>query len=343
MTDKEIKNKARELLMPWCKVCPDCNGIACKGEVPGMGGKGSGNSFIKARERFSEITLNMKVLHEVKEANTRVNLFGIDMDMPVFAAPVTGTSLNMGGKLTEREYIEGVIKGCHRGNIIPMVGDTAVPEFLQENLSVLSTSKKAGITFIKPWDNEVIIEKIKEAENAGSIAVGVDVDAAGLVTLKMHGRGVLPKSKDDLKEIIKSTKLPFIVKGILTLEDARVAYKAGAKGIVISNHGGRVLDYARPPIEALPEIAKEYGDKMVILVDGGVRDGVDVFKLLALGAHGVLIGRPFITYSFGGGEEGVEFYVNKLKNELSSTMLLTGAKDIKSINETMINWDYLNE
>lgn len=339
MTEKEIRDKARELLMPWCRVCPDCNGIACRGEVPGMGGKGTGKSFIKTREVFSKIDLNMKVLHDVKKADTSVTLFGQEMSMPVFAAPVTGTTLNMGGKKTEREYIEAVVNGCNDKGILAMVGDTAVPEFLLENLKVIKESGKPAITFIKPWENEIIIEKMKDALDAGSCALGVDVDAAGLVTLNMHGKGVLPKTPEQIKELCDNSKVPFIVKGVLTLEDAETAYKAGASAIVISNHGGRVLDYARPPIEALPEIAEMYKGKMTLLIDGGVRDGIDVFKLLALGADGVLIGRPFITYSFGGGREGVALYVNRIKTELEGAMLLCGAKDIASIDKTMITWN----
>lgn len=336
MNEKEVKDKARELLKPFCRVCPECNGVACKGEVPGMGGKGSGLSFINNYKKLKEIDLRMKVLHNVKEADTSCNFFGDDMIIPVFAAPVTGTTFNMGGKLTETEYITNVINGCHNAGITPMVGDSALPSFLTDNLAALKKVEKPGIAVIKPWGNDEILARVKTAMESKVSAIGIDVDACGLVTLNMHGRGVYPKSMEELKEIKANLQVPLIIKGVLTLEDAKVAYESGADAIVVSNHGGRVLDCAVATCEVLPEIADEYKGKMTIFVDGGVRDGVDVFKMLALGADAVLIGRPFVTYSFGGGEEAVKDYILKLKNELKGAMLLTGAATLKDINRSMI-------
>ncbi len=336
MTDKEIRDKARELLKPWCRVCPECNGIACRGEVPGMGGKGTGRSFINAFDEVKKIDLNMKVIHGAQDPDMKCSFFGEEMDAPVFAAPVTGTTLNMGGKLTEREYIKSVVDGCFEGGLIPMVGDTAKPEFLTENLKVIKESGKKGIVFIKPWENDVILEKIAEAKEAGICAVGVDVDAAGLVTLNMHGRGVSPKTTEEIRELVSKAGIPFIAKGILTMEDADACFNAGADAIAISNHGGRVLDYALPPVKILPEIAAKYKGKMKIFIDGGIRDGIDVFKMLALGADGVLIGRPFVTYSFGGGTEGVKMFCDRIKSELKSAMTLCGAKNLSEINSSMV-------
>ena len=137
--------------------------------------------------------------------NTEIELFGKKLSAPIFAAPVTGTTLNMGGKITEREYIEPVVKGCIEAGIYPMVGDTAVDTFLIENLDVLKENDGQGIVFIKPWENEDIKKKIKLAEESGAFAVGVDVDACGLVTLSMHGKTVVPKDMDAIKELKKST------------------------------------------------------------------------------------------------------------------------------------------
>ena len=122
------------------------------------------------------------------------------MDAPIFAAPITGTTLNMGGKISERDYIEPVVKGCVDSGIYAMVGDTAVDEFLLENLSVLKEYNGEGIVFIKPWENDDIINKIKLAEESNAIAVGIDIDACGLVTLSMHGKKVVPKTVGDLKK-----------------------------------------------------------------------------------------------------------------------------------------------
>ena len=336
MNFKELEKIARENLNGSCKVCRVCNGVVCAGEVPGMGGKGSGSSFIENSKSLEKVKINMRVIHNVSNPDMSINMFGQNMDAPIFAAPITGTTLNMGGQISERDYIEPVVKGCASTGIYAMVGDTAVDEFLIENLKVLKENDGKGIVFIKPWENDDIIRKIKLAEEAGAIAVGVDVDACGLVTLSMHGKTVVSKDVKALKELKKSTNIPFIVKGIMTVQDALMAVDAGVDAIVISNHGGRVLDCTPGVADVLPQIAKAVKGKITILADGGVRTGVDVLKMIGLGADAVLIGRPFVTASFGGATEGVETYVNKIKSELSGAMILTGCQSIKQINNKVI-------
>ncbi len=217
-----------------------------------------------------------------------------------------------------------------------MVGDTAVDSFLITNLDELKKFNGEGIVIIKPWENDNVISKIKLAEEAGAYAVGMDIDAAGLITLALHGKPVGPKTVEEIKEIVKSTKLPFILKGIMTVEDAKLAVEAGVDAIVVSNHGGRVLDQTPGVADVLPEIAEAVKGKVTILADGGVRTGVDVLKMIALGADAVLIGRPFVKASFGGEREGVKIYVENLKSELKSAMVLTGCNSIKDIDEKII-------
>lgn len=336
MNYKDMLKEARESLNGSCRVCKACNGVVCAGEVPGMGGKDTGSAFIQNFKSLQDIKINMRVIHNVSSPDTSVELFGRKMKAPIFAAPITGTTLNMGGKISEREYITPVVEGCIESGIFPMVGDTAVDSFLIENLDVLKENNGQGIVFIKPWENHDIIKKIKLAEEVGAFAVGVDVDACGLVTLSMHGKTVVPKDVDALKELKAATKLPFIVKGIMTVEDALLAVEAGVDAIVVSNHGGRVLDCTPGAADVLPAIAEAVKGKLTILVDGGVRTGVDVLKLIGLGADGVLIGRPFVTTSFGGGKEGVEMYVNKIISEFEATMRLTGCQSVKDIDGKVI-------
>lgn len=336
MKMKDVKLNARQNLNESCKVCRACNGIACAGEVPGMGGKGTGEAFKANFDALNNIKLNMRVMHDAKNPNIETELFGRKMDIPVFAAPVTGTTLNMGGKFTEEEYITWVIDGCLNAGIYPMVGDTAVDAFLMTNLDVLKKYDGNGIVFIKPWENKNVIEKIKLAEEAGAFAIGVDIDACGLITLALHGKPVMPKGIEEIKELVQSTKLPFILKGIMTVDEAILAVEAGVDAIVVSNHGGRVLDQTPGTAEVLPKIAKAVKGKTKILVDGGVRSGVDILKMLALGADGVLIGRPFVTASFGGQSEGVKSYIEELKGDLKSAMVLTGCNSIKDINDRII-------
>ena len=122
----------------------------------------------------------------------------------------------------------------------------------------------------------------------------------------------------------------------MTVKGALKAKKAGASAIVVSNHGGRVLDQCPSTAEVLPEIASAVGNSMKIFVDGGIRSGTDVFKALAMGAHGVIICRPFVTALYGGGEEGVQMYINKIGAELEDTMAMCGAHSLAEITADMI-------
>ena len=256
MNYKDMLKEARENLNGSCRVCKACNGVVCAGEVPGMGGKETGSAFIQNFKSLQDVKINMRVIHNVSNPDTSIELFGKKMKAPIFAAPITGTSINMGGKISEKEYITSVVEGCVASGIFPMVGDTAIDSFLLDNLDVLKENDGQGIVFIKPWENHDIINKIKLAEEAGAFAVGVDVDACGLVTLSMHGKTVVPKDVKALKELKAATKLPFIVKGIMTVEDAMLAVEAGVDAIVVSNHGGRVLDCTPGAADVLPAIAK---------------------------------------------------------------------------------------
>lgn len=118
MDYKEILKNAKENLNGSCRVCNVCNGRACVGEVPGMGGTGTGSAFIANYEALDKVKVNMRVIHNAKNPDTSIELFGKKLRIPVMAAPVSGTILNMGGKYTEQEYISWVIEGCLQGGYI---------------------------------------------------------------------------------------------------------------------------------------------------------------------------------------------------------------------------------
>lgn len=328
---KDLRKTAREKLEGFCRVCNVCNGIVCAGEVPGMGGIGTGNSFKANLDALSRYKLNMRTIHNVKSPNTAFNLWGENLSFPVLSAPMTGASYNMGGRLTEAEFIEDIISGSLLANTIGMCGDGADPAFFESGLQAIKSNNGKGIAIIKPRHYDEIIKRIRLAEAVGAIAVGVDIDAAGLIIMAMKGQPVEPKTPDELKAIISSTHLPFIVKGIMTLSEAIIAAECGASAIVVSNHGGRILDYTPGAADVLPEIAMNLKGKLLIFADGGVRSGADVLKLLALGADAVLIGRPLIIGAFGGRKEGVAFILNKIKAELKHAMLLTGIENTDNV------------
>lgn len=338
MNWQEIKKTAREKLKPYCRVCPVCNGIACAGEVPGMGGVGTGSSFKANVEALNRIKLNLSTIHDVKEPETAIEIFGQNLSLPVMAAPITGTTYNMGGAITEEVYCEEVIAGSLMAGTIGWTGDGADPAMYGSGISAIKKNSGKGVPIIKPRAQEEIIKRIRQAEDAGAIAVGVDIDGAGLITMALKGQPVSPKSSKEIEELVKATELPFILKGIMTLKEAEIAYNLGVKAIVVSNHGGRILDHTPGVADVLPEITEKLKGKITIIADGGVRSGVDVLKLLALGADAVLIGRPVVVAVFGGGRDGLKLYFENIKNELKQAMLLTGVASVKSVPKTILRF-----
>jgi isopentenyl diphosphate isomerase/L-lactate dehydrogenase-like FMN-dependent dehydrogenase len=243
----------------------------------------------------------------------------------------------MGGAIDELEYNRAVVKGCLKSGVLAFVGDGASPEKYKLALQAIAEENGMGIPIFKPRsNNDEIIKRIKEAENAGAIAVGMDIDAVVFKTMEMKNQSVGPKSLSELKELISATKAPFILKGIMSAEDAVMAVEVGARCIIISNHGGRVLDEMPGSMDVIEEIVHEVKGKISILIDGGFRNGVDILKALALGADAVLIGRPMAIATVGMGAEGTAFYLKQLKRDLEKAMILTGCKTIKDIDKSIV-------
>lgn len=340
MDMKKVRDVARENMKGFCQVCPECNGVACAGKVPGIGGSLTGSTFKSNVKDLAQVKLRLKTIHDAKNPSLGFDFFGTSLSNPIISAPITGTAFNMGGALTEEEYIDSVVNGSLDAGTIAMIGDSADPTLYDSGLESLKKVHGKGVAILKPRANEVVIGSIKRAEDINAIAGGMDIDGAGLITMALQGAAVGPKTTDELKEIISSTKLPFILKGIMTKEEALLAVEVGAKAIVVSNHGGRVLDHGQSTAKVLPEIAEAVKGKIMILVDGGIRSGIDVFKMIALGADAVLIGRPVIIGAFGGYQEGVSLVIKEMENQLLQAMILTGAKDLASIDKSMISIEW---
>lgn len=336
MDIKEIKENARERMKGFCNICRECDGVWCAGKVPGMGGTGTGNSFKRAHDKLKDIKVVMRTIHNAKDPILKTSIFGKELSFPAIVAPITGTVFNMGGYVNDGEYSDDVVLGAIDAGTFAMIGDTGDPKCFEHGINAIKKANGNGIAIIKPRENDEIIKRIKIAEEAGAIAVGIDSDGAGLVTMKLFGQPVGPKSVDDLKALVKSTKLPFIVKGILSVDEALLCVEAGVDTIIVSNHGGRVLNETLAPCEVLEDIVKAVGDKINVLVDGSVREGVDILKYLALGAKGVLIGRPIIWGSIGGRQEGVKVTLETFKNQLYQSMILTGINDVNNVNPKII-------
>lgn len=336
MTYQEVLKNARERMGGFCVACPQCNGVACKNKIPGPGAKGSGDGFLRNCAKFGDIKLNLDTLFEAGNTDTSIELFGKTFKYPIFAAPIGALKLHYGPRYTDAEYSKILVTACKECGIAAFTGDGSKLKVYEQPLEWIKENGGVGVPTIKPWDVDVMQHRIRKAEESGAMAIAMDVDASGLSLLKNIPTPVSPKSVEQLREVIASTHLPVIVKGIMTPAGAVKALHAGAYGIVVSNHGGRVLDQTPATIEVLPEIAKAVKGKMKIFIDGGVRTGLDVFKAIALGADAVLIGRPFVTAVYGGEKEGVRLYTDKLATELRETMEMTGAITLADIDESMV-------
>ena len=331
MNYNECIENARGRVGKICKACPECNGRACGNKMPGPGSKGIGDTAIRNYNKWKEIRVQMDTLAEKRPIDTSLNLFGKTFKYPFFAGPVGAVNLHYGDSLNDVSYNDILVSACAEFGIAAFTGDGTDSNVMAAATKAIKNAGGFGIPTVKPWNIETIHEKMALVYDAHPFAVAMDIDAAGLPFLQNLNPPAGSKSVEELRAIREAAGVPFIVKGVMTVKGALKAKEAGAEAIVVSNHGGRVLDQCPATAEVLEEIADAVGDSMKILVDGGIRSGTDVFKALALGADAVIIARPFVTAVYGGAREGVESYINKIGSELKDTMAMCGVASLAEI------------
>lgn len=289
-------------------------------------GAETGSVIKMNRDYIDSISIEMRVINAVT-ASTEMTLFG-----ETFSTPVMIAALSFLGKGMV-ELAQGAVEA---GAVMwAGIGDEA------ELQAMIETGARV-IKIVKPYrDTNLIFEKIRQAEKDGAFAVGMDIDFVfggkvedSLIRPELMG----PKTLADIKSYVEATKLPFIIKGVLSTHDARKSLEAGAAAIVVSHHGGSVLDYAVPPLKILPDIIKIIDGKIPVFVDGGILRGTDVFKALALGANGVLAGRAVLAGLDVSGAKGVSYILSGMNEELRRVMSLTGSVDLNHINPTTIRF-----
>ncbi|MDR1656981.1 MAG: alpha-hydroxy-acid oxidizing protein [Deltaproteobacteria bacterium] len=333
MNLKEIRDKAREQTKGYCRVCPVCDGRICSGEVPGMGGTLTGSSFRNNLSALAAVKLNARLVHRVYYPKLETELLGFNLKLPLMVGPVGGVAFNLGGPISELQYQEAVALGAADAGIIAGTPDAVPIEVMRAGLE--QAAKLGGgriLPFVKPWEPDKIAEKFDMCVEAGCRVVACDLDSIGLVTLRLMGSPAYPKDQSELTAIIKTAHdkgLAIIIKGVMTPDDAIKCVAAGADGILVSNHGGRVLDSVPGTAEVLPAVVKAIKGQAAIIVDGGIRTGVDILKMLALGAEAVMIGRPYSIVAVGGGRQGVALYTETLRAQLEQAMIMTGCPDVK--------------
>ena len=285
------REEAKERMKGVCAVYKVCDGHAerlCQGikygKALGMGGVGKGTTFTANIEALDRLRLKSRLILPHAEPEMKTSFLGHEVSFPIFCSSMSGVKISMGGAISELDFDRAVIRGCRAAGTIAFVGDTAETFQDRPGMQAIREAGGWGVQIFKPREQAVLLSVIKEAEAAGAIAVGVDLDGAGSVAMALKGQPVFRKSVSELKELVQSTTLPFILKGITSEEDAAAALETGCKVVAVSNHGGRTLDSMPGVAEVLPRLVPILKGKVVITADGGVRTGFDVLKMLALGA-----------------------------------------------------------
>lgn len=286
-----------------------------------------GDSQRITREYFDSLLVEMRHIDAV-EPSLSLDLYGETFDTPIMLAALS--HLN-------NVHPDGLVEAARGMKVAGGVMWAGMGD--PEELEAITDTGARTIKIIKPYaDKEEIFRRIRHAESCGALAVGMDVDHQfGSINARytVLDLAMRPQTMTDIREYVQSTKLPFIIKGVLSEQDAAKCLEAGVQGIVVSHHHGMV-DYSLPPLQVLPKIVKLVAGRMPIFVDCGVERGLDVFKALALGATAVSVGRALMEPLRKSGADGVQQTIDRMNNELSWAMSVTCSADIRSIDPTVL-------
>lgn len=322
---RDVLAKARERLYPTCRVCPVCDGVACSGDGGGIAGAGTGMSFQNNFTALQRVKLILRTVHDTKQADPSTTIFGHKISFPAVAAPMGPAGTKFGKGIPVEEWFGALAGGCAAaGTIGSVADDPRYPlEDVKARLAILARYKGKALYNSKPAANSIILKFLPMIEDAGAAWLSIDTDSG-------------PKSVAELRELVKAFKIPIVVKGIMTPDDAMRCVEAGVAGIAVSNHGGRRLDHTPGVAEVLPAVASKVKGKVVILADGCVRSGAEVLKYVALGADAVMVGRHLLRAAYGSGAEGVALFMNTMRREFESAMVLTGVPSVSKIDRSIV-------
>ncbi|XP_004235560.1 peroxisomal (S)-2-hydroxyacid oxidase GLO4 [Solanum lycopersicum] len=312
-------------------------------------------------EAFRRITIRPRILVDVSKIDMSTIILGHKTSAPIIVAPTSSH------QLAHPEGEVATARGAAACNVIMGVAFTSTC-----TMEEVASSCKA-VRFIQTFafKREITANMVQRAERNGfrAIILTADTPRLGRKEADIKNKMIAPPFKNfeglistvavsdkgsnveayaaetldpsfcwkDIAWLKSITKLPILIKGVLTGEDATKAIEAGVAGIIVSNHGARQLDYTPATISALEEVVHAVQVKVPVLFDGGIRRGTDIFKALALGAKAVLIGRPVIYGLAAKGETGVKQVIEMLKNELEQTMALAGCRTVDDITRSHVN------
>jgi isopentenyl diphosphate isomerase/L-lactate dehydrogenase-like FMN-dependent dehydrogenase len=282
-------------------------------------------------EEFLDSILFEERIIDSVEADTKCTFLGTEFDMPVMTPAFSHLGNYNGRELTG---LEEYSRAAAELNILNFCGMMENDMFKK----IVKTGAKT-VRIVKPYaDNGKVRDQMQFAETVGAFGIGMDIDHIfgenGYDVCV--GEKMAAQTMEMLTSYIEASSLPFVVKGVLSVQDAVKCADAGAKAIIVSHHHGR-LPYAVPPLMILPEIKDALKDRDVeIIVDCGIASGSDVYKALALGADAAAIGRAMLPSLEKDGVEGVKSYFNKVKNELKYVMGFTGFSKVSDIDDSVL-------
>ena len=281
--------------------------------------------------RYMDSILITERLIDSVVADTSVELFGQTFSSPVMTPAFSHLMQFKGRELTGLEEYSIATKNLNLLNFVGMMENDLFAK-------VAATGAKT-VRIVKPYaDNGKVRDQMQFAEEAGAFGIGMDIDhifgPEGLDIV--NGEQMAVQTSDMIRSYIESTKLPFFIKGVLSVEDAVKSAELGAKAIIVSHHHGR-LPYAVPPLQILPKIKEALKGKDVkIIVDCGISSGADIFKCLALGADAAAVGRSMIPDLENEGTEGVEKFFTNINKELRYIMSFTGNAKVSDIDASCL-------
>lgn len=291
------------------------------------GGTESGATVAANEAAFRSIAFVPKLIHAV-QPSLECEFFGHKINTPIMIAPLSGLI----EFVCKEPYME-LAKASEALSCALWIGYPCKVDVKK----IVSRTGAPVVRIIKPLqDRKKLLSELLAAEGAGCRAVGIDIDACAGVKIgstTMSYGGLSPLSEEELRSIKKEISAPFILKGVLSRDDAKIADEIGAEGIVVSNHGGRVLDTCVPPVKMLPIVAEIFGG--TVFADSGFRSGGDVLKALALGAQGALAGRAVI-YGLAKKSEGVVRVIENMNKELMRCMVLTGTESVRRVSRGIL-------
>ncbi|HEY1937897.1 MAG TPA: alpha-hydroxy acid oxidase [Candidatus Angelobacter sp.] len=325
-------------------------------------GGGDEISMRENRAGFERLQLAPNILRDVSQLDTRVNLFGGELESPILLAPVAYHCLY------HREGEVATARGASAAGsafVISSFTTTAIDEIVR------NTQRPIWFQLYVQRDRAFTKDMVQRAVASGCRAVCLTVDTPvlgcrysqlsfglpkGMECVHLRGlgkSGAVPEFKiergrvfdplfdpsfnwSDLEWLRSVAGVPVILKGVLTPQDGKRAVEHGAGGVIVSNHGGRNLDTVPASIDALPRVVEAVAGRIPVMLDSGIRRGTDVLVALALGANAVFIGRPYVYGLAAGGAKGVERVITILRDELERAMALTGRRSIAEIDASVL-------